>query len=628
MPSSPFYIDKVYDYVSQEMDDLQNELDDYRTLFESKINALATASLPTLPPLPVLTDPGTAMPELGSLTPAPVAPTVDIPAMSIPAQPPDTLGDLTDEIDAILASLPEFVPSITSLAIPDAPPPLDTSGMPVAPDLDFSVSVPTAPELAIPSMGALMPITIPEFVFPTLPTFDAVEPTLTATAPSSVAEWAEPEYTSELLDEIESKVHSMLAGSSGLPAAVELALFERTRAKDSVAATKAAQEIYDSFAARGFSMPPGMLAAAVMSIVEDSQLKANATAREVYIQAQQTLIQQLNVAIERGLSLEQLNMNLFTNALNRKFEITKLRVDQAIAIYNAEVQAFNIRSQAYNVSSQVFKVKIDAALTKLEEFRARIEAQKAIGQLNQQTVEVFTAQLGAVRSRVELYQAQLQGARTQTEVLQSQVQAYRTQIEAYATRLQAERTRFEVFKTQIDGEQAKAGILETEARVFASRIQAVSTAAQTSISKVNAKIEAARLSTQRFGALVTAERERVQAQAEQFRAVASVFSAQVGAYSAENSAKTELARLEVTKVEASLRNTIARYDAEIRKYDSESQRIIQLAALNIESLRAMAQYAAQLAAGAMSAKHLGMSVAGAGSGSDSYSYSESHNYQH
>jgi hypothetical protein len=624
LPPQEFFIDKVYDGVVDELERLNTDTDEYKALFESVLGSLAAAPLPVLPPISSFSDPA-ALPASALLNVTkPTGPAIDLVGMNMPADPA-TL-DLAADIAALITSVPEFNPSVLGLNLPNAPAPIDTSGLPLRPDVDGAITLPVAPDLSLPSMGALTPIVIPEFVFPTLPTFTETMPVLTAQAPDTNVAWAEPAYDSEQFNEIWLRVKEMMAGSRGLPPAVEAALFERTRGRDATAASTAVKEAYEAFAGRGYSMPPGMLVKQVNAVIEDSQLKANATNREIYIKSHELLISQLNVAIERGLALEQINFQAFTNVMTRLLDITKFRVESAISVFNAEVQAFNIRTQAYNVAAQVFKILIDAALTKLEEFRARIEAQKAIGQLNQQVVDIYTAQLGAVETKVKAYVATMEGAKVQTEIVKAQIDAYRGDIQAYAARLDADKTRFEAYETQVKGESAKAGILEAEARAYASRVQALDVAGTLSMKKIDAKIEKAKLDTQQFAVKVTAERDRITAQAEQFRALVSKYAADVQSYGTELQNNVATRELDVKRLEASLRNAIARYEVELKKYDGETSRIIELARLNLESLRTMAQYAAQLAAGAMSARNISMGVSGQGQGSDSLNYNYNYNY--
>ena len=71
---------------------------------------------------------------------------------------------------------------------------------------------------------------------------------------------------------------------------------------------------------------------------------------------------------------------------------------------------------------------------------------------------------------------------------------------------------------------------------------------------------------------------------------------------------------------------------QLKEYEAKMQKAIQEANIALESAKAMGQYTAQLAAGAMSAAHVSASISGSGSASTSRSTSdsksESHNYNY
>ena len=62
---------------------------------------------------------------------------------------------------------------------------------------------------------------------------------------------------------------------------------------------------------------------------------------------------------------------------------------------------------------------------------------------------------------------------------------------------------------------------------------------------------------------------------------------------------------------------------QLKQYDANIQKAYQQAQIALEAAKAAGQYAAQLAAGAMSALHVSASVSGSGSQSSSFSQSES-----
>ena len=86
------------------------------------------------------------------------------------------------------------------------------------------------------------------------------------------------------------------------------------------------------------------------------------------------------------------------------------------------------------------------------------------------------------------------------------------------------------------------------------------------------------------------------------------------------------------------RTNIAFSEMQLKEYEAKMQRAIQTAQLALEAAKAMGQYSAQLAAGAMSAMHVSATVSGTGTQSNTYTNSdsrtknesktESHNYNY
>ena len=94
-----------------------------------------------------------------------------------------------------------------------------------------------------------------------------------------------------------------MAGGTGLPPAVEDALFSSARERDSSETARAVQEAVDTWAGRNFSMPPGMLAKSVSVVREQGRLKAAETNRDILIEAAKWEIENIRFAVQQGLAL-------------------------------------------------------------------------------------------------------------------------------------------------------------------------------------------------------------------------------------------------------------------------------------------------------------------------------------
>lgn len=541
-------------------------------------------------------------------------------------QPNDpTFEDLYALIGVSLADLEiddvgPFAPTTGAINMPGTPDPIDTSGLPTRPTID-DVTIPTAPDLVMPTLANLTELSIPEFTFPDLPTFDDEAPEFTEARPTTVLIWAEPEYQSDLLDEVTSKVRSWLLGGTGLPAAIQQALFDRARSREGLTALEAQQKAFDTFASRGYSMPPGMLAEQVNVALEKSRLAQNDLERGILIESAKWEIENLRFAIEKGISLETLLIQKFMEVAKRSFEAAKFQVESEINVFNAMISVYNARQQGYRTAAEVFKIRVDAELAELEVFKAQIQGEIAKGQLNEQKVREYEARLKAVMSYIDIYKARMEGAKIQSEVGRNEIEAYKADVQAYAERLDAEKKRFDAYEAQVRAEAAKAGALEAEARAYAATVSAAESRANVKVKWIEGKISALRASTEKFVAQVEAEKTQVQSSLAAIEARARSYSVDIERYTAEIQGSNEAVRSQVQIAEARLRNLVAYYEAQMREYDTTTNRIIEEAKIVLGGLEAAARNSAALAQGAMSAINVHASMSGSGSVSDNQSYS-------
>ena len=585
---------------------------------------VADVAAPTRPDAPVAPQPTLNLGDVPSFSPSPLV---------IPESPGDlSIDDLLSDLDVgDMDALPE-PPTLIPINIPDAPG-MATIPAPVRPNIDTTVEIPAAPTFTMPDMEALEQISLPAFEFPELPTFDATPPDASGiTVPNVFINWAEPTYESELLDELQGKVTAMMAGGTGLPAPVEDALFSRARQRDSAETHRAVQEAVDTWAARDFSMPPGMLVKQADVIREQGRLRAAELNRDIMVEAAKWEIESIRFAVQQGMALEQLTSNIHENMAKRLFEVARFQAEAQINVFNAQITLFNAQNSAFETLAQVYRTKLDAAISKLTAYKTAVEGQVALGQINQQRVEVFKAKLEAVQSNVDVYKALMQGAQVRAETIKNQFDAYRADVQAFAEQIGAEKVKFDAYESQVKGETAKASMLDAQARAYASTIQGLASKADIKVKGAQIKMEAARTKVSKFLADVDAFKATLQASLGDVQYRTSAFQAQVEAWRAKSNATVADAEMQSRFADMNTRTNIAYAEMQISEYQAKMQHAVQEAQVALEAAKALGQYTAQLAAGAMSAAHVSASISGSGSASSSDSKSEStstsHNYSY
>ena len=608
------------DVVTEKMADLNLAADRHLATLEASLTKMSGVQMadvaeptflpPMASPLPVF--------KPGSM------PTFTPTGLVMPTDP--SLGN----VEALLSSLDvgdmdalPAAPVLPVLSIPQAPG-MASITAPQRPDIDATVDLPEAPVQDMPSLEALEQITVPDFVFPELPDFDGQAPSADGiVVPNVFINWAEPQYESELLPDLLAQVKRMMAGGTGLPAHVEDALFNRARERDSNETSRAVQEAVDTWAGRNFSMPPGMLAKQVSVAREQGRLKAAETNRDIMMEAAKWEIENIRFAVQQGMALEQLLQNLFENTCKRLFELAKFEAEAQISLFNAHIGLFNAKNQAFATLAQVFRTKLDAALGKLTAYKTAIEAQAAVGQINQQRVEVFKAKLQGVQAATEIFTSLMRGAQVKGDVIKNQFDAYRADVQAYSEQIGAEKLKFDAYASQIKGEEAKAGMLDSQARAYASTVQAIASKADIKVKGAQLKLEAARVWLAKYGAEWEGFRTKVGASVQQLQYGTEVFRSQVEGYRAQASLGISEAEVHSKFADMNTRTSIAYSQMALGRFQAVSQKAYQQAQLALEGSKAAGGFSAQLAAGAMSALHVSASVSGSGSDSNSYSESKS-----
>ena len=563
--------------------DAISELSSFQTDFEFEV-----AQAPDMYSSPVFVSPGTVA--------DPSTPT--IPAMVLPTAP-----TFTEDTALVAGTAPEWDKPVGTITMPAAPGAIDRSGKPVRPAIVWDVTLPDDPALAMPILESMLPVTIPTFDFPTIPTFEEGAPTFTGTAPQLMADWSEPAYAPEIMPKATPVMLEFLKGK-GLPPEVEQALFERGAEREDVTARQLKREAFNTWAARGFSMPPGMLVEQVNQAVEKAMLAKNTLSRDVLIKNWELMIENAKFGIQQALAAEQFLYTVYNNAIMRDFEMAKLRLDIEMRLYEAAIHLYNARMTAYQIQASVYKTKIEAEMMKVDVYKTELEGQRIIGELNMQKVQIFEAQVRSLLSKVEIYKAQMDGARVKAELIRSQLDAYKTDIEAYATDLNAQKVSVDVYKAQVEGEMAKVQLYEASARAFAAEVQAYSAGEDVKIKRIESKTQAYVAKVQAYSAQVQAARDKVLADVSIVKTQIDAFLGKVERNKAESTVLIANAQAFTAYNENKLRSNIALYEAQIKAIAAKMESQIHIASLQERAMEATAHAASAVATGALSAMHV------------------------
>lgn len=496
-----------------------------------------------------------------------------------------------------------------------------TTPAPVSPGRPGPIALPVAPDYAsqIPEPVTLLSLNLPTIAPLNLPTFTSQRPTIQAFDFHDNFDFTPQEYVSALLTKIQGRVSTWLDGQEALPIAIQRALFDRGRSQVVIETQAEIDQAFEDFSTLGFPTPQPALAARVDAIRQKGQDRIAGFVTETTLKAFDEALANMRLAVTSGIQLEGVTINLHLEQQRLLLASATYLRDTSIAVLNARIAQFNAEMQGYAIDAQVFETLLKGELSKLEELRLRLEAEKLKGDINDQTVRLYTAQWEAVRTMASFYASQLEGVKVQADLARIPIEIFAEEVKAFDSLMGAYGKDVDAYRSGNEAEVSKATVHRSLVDAFAARTSAAT-------QRDNSKIERERLRIAEHGqkldtyakqlarldTLLEAERARLGAVGQKAGAQATLYRAQADVEQAASAATDRTFELGLARAKAQV-------DTQLETAKIKSQENIALQGLMLEAMKALAQILSQLAASTMSAVNYSASV----SGSDSYGYSRS-----
>lgn len=556
-----------------------------------------TLALPAVPAAPDINFPLIDAPDPLVLASIDAISPADAPAFTLDAP----VVQILDKPSALAVTAPGDAPSIADVALPSAP----TIFLPDAPLMEL-IALPMAPELNLPTFAG----TAPDGSGLAVPTVGFV--------------WDEDYYDSTLLDDATSRLTTMILGGTGLPPAIEQAIWDRSRVREDVIARKATQEAYEEFSARGFSLPPGALAGRVSEVWQKNREATSTLSRDIAVKQAELEIDNLKFAVSTGIQLEGQLMTYAGQRAARALDAAKTTVQVALDIFNAGVALYNARLQGFQTEAAVFRDLIQAESIKLDQYRTEIEAQKLIGDINLQAIQIYKTRSEALMIAVDLYKAQLDGVKTGVEVDRTRIEGFRATVDAYKAMVESKTSEYQAWGQSIQGEVAKVSAYEAQARAFGTLVDAYKTGETVKIENMRAQISGNEMLVKAFGAEVDYMAEKIKAAVAEVDSGVKVYDGQARVYGAQVGGEQARVQALAEQVRLIIASGTADAELKLKAADMNVQQLTRQALLEQEGRKSAASVASQLAASSMSAFSLSAGVTSSWGRTIGNSLSESH----
>lgn len=548
-----------------------------------------------------------APPSLPDIPDAPTMPTIVFTAPD--GEPLDLVLETPDIV------IDDFVEPDPSLTIPTAPT-VTYGTVPTVPAVE-DVVVPTAPTLAV--------VDTPTFLSLNTISFGGIDlhedflanlesiPALTLVPPTPYSYARGPEYASALLNDLKATLASRLSGGTGLSNAVEQAIWDRARDRETKLALANEADISRAAEALGYELPSGVLTAQLREAQKNYYDKLSELSRDVAVKQAELEQENLRQTIDAGMRLEAQLIDYSYKLESLSFENAKAYAENALQIYNGAIDEYRALLGSYQVYATSYKTIIDAELAKVEVYRAQLQGEQAKADINRTLVEQYKAQVEAGLAQVEIYRAQVGAAQTLVQLEEAKISAAGEQIKAYVAQVNAETAKVEAYKASVQAEATKVEMFKTKADAFSAKVGAQAERAKAELARYNALVQAKASEWEAYRTKVQAESARIEALGKQSETLLDGFKANAAAVEAEARMHTQVWETQIKDYEAS--QQIALHTAR-----ANSEAVVATNNARLDAAKVGAQVYAQLTASAYSMINASASVGATSSMSVGWSY--------
>ncbi len=191
---------------------------------------------------------------------------------------------------------------------------------------------------------------------------------------------------------------AITVGSTGVNATVEAQIWQRDRDRISEEAASASDEAVNAWAARGFPLPPGAVAATLQEISRRRSAALNAQSRDVAINAFRVEIENVRFAITTAVSYRSQAVQAAGDYIRAMALGPQLATELATAAAGAQAQLISSASSYYNARINVAQLaqQRNLAITDFNLRAAITSSQNAVNysQLRASTASAVASSLG------------------------------------------------------------------------------------------------------------------------------------------------------------------------------------------------------------------------------------------
>lgn len=306
---------------------------------------------------------------------------------------------------------------------------------PAIASIQTPITRPIKPTYATPVLGAMREIILPDVPVINFPTIDITPPVYNIPAPK---QWSFDVGSVLISDDplvmecISRLTNNIRYGGTGLTPAIEDAIWNRDLERNEQTLEDSTDKVVQVWAKTGFTLPDGMLAHSIAELQKEYMNRSLDRSREISIK--QAELEQTNLfkSLELSISLSTKVIELLIQYEKLVLEAQEMTAKYANEYIDLQIKAYVAQVDAYKARAQVYESLIRAELAKVEVYKTQIEGQKLIGDINEQTVKIYSEKYRAIAIMIDSYKAEIQAMTAELEMEKTKIEANKIQFDSWA----------------------------------------------------------------------------------------------------------------------------------------------------------------------------------------------------
>ena len=152
--------------------------------------------------------------------------------------------------------------------------------------------------------------------------------------------------------------NTIVNGGTGIPADVEAQIWQRGRDKEAADAARLVYEAQSAFAARGFSLPSGALAARMIEVQQEAANKSSTYARDVAVKQIDVEIENIRFAVKLAVDARLAGITAAIEYWKAYLLPHKIAADRAGALIDAKLKFTQALASWFSAEASLFSSEI------------------------------------------------------------------------------------------------------------------------------------------------------------------------------------------------------------------------------------------------------------------------------